>query len=287
MLITGETGTGKELAAGVIHTLSGLRREMVSVNLAGLDDTMFSDTLFGHVRGAFTDAVSERKGLIEQASGGTLFLDEIGDTDLRSQVKLLRLLQEGEYMPLGSDRSVKTDARIVAATNRELWDLQKKGKFREDLIHRLRIHHIHLPPLRERIGDIPLLTEHFVTEAAGELGREKPEIPAALTTLLEGYHFPGNVRELQTVIFGAVAGIPGKGSGMLRPDDIGSYIAEMREKEEASPFRKMKKLPDLKQSAEMLTDEALRRCDGNQTRAAKILGISQPSLSRRLKMRSP
>ncbi|MGW8193196.1 MAG: sigma-54-dependent transcriptional regulator, partial [Desulforhopalus sp.] len=162
VLVRGETGTGKELIARAIHKLSGLPGEFVAINVAGLDDNVFSDTLFGHVRGAFTGADTNRLGLIERAANGTLFLDEIGDLSASSQIKLLRLLQEKEYMPLGQDTNRKSSARIIASTHVDLWELQQKELFRQDLHYRLRTHRIFLPPLRERKEDLTILVEHFV-----------------------------------------------------------------------------------------------------------------------------
>ena len=177
VLLTGETGVGKELIARAIHEAGGRKGKLVSTNVAGLDDTMFSDTLFGHKKGAFTDARESRGGLIEQASGGTLFLDEIGDLSPASQVKLLRLLQEREYFPLGSDIARHSDARIVAATNRELAASLEAGKFRKDLYYRLEVHHIYIPPLRRRREDIVPLVAHFLEEAGKALNKKKPTPP--------------------------------------------------------------------------------------------------------------
>ncbi|MRR37629.1 sigma-54-dependent Fis family transcriptional regulator, partial [bacterium] len=161
IMISGETGTGKELFARAIHELSGCTGEFVALNVAGLDDTMFSDTLFGHKKGAFTGADQNREGMVACAKGGTLFLDEIGDLDNSSQIKLLRLLQEKEYYPVGSDLVRKSEARIVMATNRDLQKLISEGKFRNDLYYRLCAHQLQIPPLRERLDDIPLLLEHL------------------------------------------------------------------------------------------------------------------------------
>lgn len=210
VLITGETGVGKELVARAVHALSGRQGELVIVNVAGLEDQVFSDTLFGHVRGAFTGADRARAGMIRKAAGGTLVLDEIGDLTPASQVKLLRLLQNGEYLPLGRDEVQTSDARIVATTNRNLWDLQSRGAFRKDLHYRLRTHHIHLPPLRERPEDIPLLADHFLEEAARALGKKRPTPPPELYDLLRSLPFPGNVRELKSLIFDAVSRHHGK-----------------------------------------------------------------------------
>ncbi|MGD9210545.1 MAG: sigma-54 dependent transcriptional regulator, partial [Desulfobacteraceae bacterium] len=205
VLIRGETGVGKELIARTLHELSGLQGRFVAVNVAGLDDNVFSDTLFGHAKGAFTGAEYSRNGLIEQAAGGTLFLDEIGDLNHTSQVKLLRLLQEGEYFSLGSDIPQISDARLVAATNQNLTHLQENGHFRKDLNYRLRTHRIYIPPLRQRLDDIPLLVDHFLRQTARKLKKKKPTIPKELLTLLKTYSYPGNIRELQSMIFDAVS----------------------------------------------------------------------------------
>jgi DNA-binding NtrC family response regulator len=198
-LITGETGTGKELIARALHELSGRRGPFVAVNVAGLDDTMFSDTLFGHRPGAFTGASGTRRGMIEQAGRGTLFLDEIGDLAEASQVKLLRVLQEREYYTLGDDVPKRLEARVIAATH------QDPARLRRDLYFRLRSYHVRIPPLRERLGDLPLLVNHIVREAAQDLGRQPPVVPERLYRALGRYEFPGNIRELRAMVFDAVA----------------------------------------------------------------------------------
>ena len=198
-LITGETGTGKELIARALHELSGRRGPFVAVNVAGLDDTMFSDTLFGHRPGAFTGASGTRRGMIEQAGRGTLFLDEIGDLSEASQVKLLRVLQEREYYTLGDDAPKRLEARVIAATHQEL------SRLRRDLYFRLRSYHVRIPPLRERLGDLPLLVNHIVREAAQDLGKQPPVVPERLYRALGRYDFPGNIRELRAMVFDAVA----------------------------------------------------------------------------------
>ena len=199
VLICGETGTGKELFARAIHNLSGRRGSFVAVNVAGLDDTMFADTLFGHKPGAFTGAVGARKGMIETAGRGTLFLDEIGDLSEAAQVKLLRVLQEREYHTLGDDAPKRLEARVVAATH------QDPSKLRRDLYFRLRAYLVRIPPLRERTGDLPSLVNHFVREASHDLDRKPPVVPERLYRILSRYEFPGNVRELRALVFDAVA----------------------------------------------------------------------------------
>lgn len=297
VLIRGETGVGKELVARAIHRISGLTGQFVVVNVAGLDDNVFSDTLFGHVKGAFTGADQDRPGMIERASGGTLSLDEIGDLSPASQVKLLRLLQEGEYLPLGMDVHKKTNARIIASTNMDLWALQKEGKFRKDLNYRLRTHRIYIPPLRERLDDIPLLTEHFLEQAARSLKKTTPSPPKELFTLLRNYTFPGNVRELQAMVFDAVSTHK---SGILSLEVFKNHIRTYRKREhgEAEISKETaaaensdliifpSKLPTIKQATHFLVEEALKRADSNQSIAAEMLGISQQALSKRLKKKS-
>lgn len=230
VLITGETGVGKELIARAVHKISGCKGVFAAVNVAGLDDNIFSDTLFGHKKGAYTGAEQPREGLIAQASGGTLFLDEIGDLAESSQVKLLRLLQEREYYPLGSDIPKHSDARIIVATNHDLHKSMLSGKFRKDLYYRLRGHQIHIPSLRERLEDIPLLLDHFLEEASKSMNRKKPTPPPELVTLLSTYGFPGNVRELQAMVFDAVARHK---SGILSMDVFKKIIGQEHLSQEA------------------------------------------------------
>jgi two-component system nitrogen regulation response regulator GlnG len=197
--------------ARALHTLSQRPGELVAVNVAGLDDTLFSDTLFGHARGAYTGADRQREGLLTTAADGTLFLDEIGDLTVPSQVKLLRLLQDGVYYPLGADRPRQSRARVIVATNADVTQRVAAGSFRRDLYYRLRTHHLQLPPLRDRLGDLPLLVRHFVDASARVLNKGVPAIPPALYALLKSYRFPGNVRELEAMVFDAVtrAGVAG------------------------------------------------------------------------------
>ncbi|MDZ7372259.1 MAG: sigma-54 dependent transcriptional regulator [candidate division KSB1 bacterium] len=288
VLITGETGTGKELMARAIHVLSGRRGEFVAENVAGLDDNLFSDTLFGHKKGAFTGADRDRIGLIERAAGGTLFLDEIGDLSIESQVKLLRLLQEKQYYPLGSDMPKMSDARIVVATLQNIEELAKKDLFRKDLFYRLQSHHIHLPPLRERKEDIPLLLDFFLDKAAKELGVKKPNYPRELLILLRNYPFPGNIRELEGMVFDAVSRHQG---GVLSTESFREKIegrlsagaAELFEEEGAAvPVSFGHPLPTLREVENALIAEALRRAEGNQSIAAGLLGLSRRALNNRL-----
>jgi len=292
VLIQGETGVGKELIARAIHRLSGLDGAFVAINAAGLDDTVFSDTLFGHVKGAFTGADTPRGGLIEQAEGGTLFLDEIGDLTQASQVKLLRLLQEGEYFSLGSDVTRSSKARIIAATNHRLSRLLENGRFRKDLNYRLQTHRVSIPPLRDRLDDVPQLFDHFLTKAAAELRKPEPLPSGDIVPLLTGYTYPGNVRELESMVFDAVSRHK---SGKLSIDSIASHIQRQQSPGKAVPQTDVldadtlltfsHRLPTIKQATTLLIEEALRRSGGNQSRAAKLLGISQQALSKRLKNR--
>lgn len=291
VLVVGETGVGKELMAQAIHNLSGRRGSFVPINVAGLDDTVFSDTLFGHRKGAFTGATGIRKGLVESAAGGTLFLDEIGDLQMTSQVKLLRLLQEREYYPLGADIARRSDARVVVATNQDLKELIKKGLFRKDLYFRLQTHTVALPPLRERKDDIPLLVGHFVEEACRSIGKKRPAIPKELYTLLKTYHFPGNVRELESMIFDAISKHESRMLSLdVFRDRIFKETGHSREAIEELPeddpaVRFGERLPTLKEAAWLLLDEAMRRAENNQSIAARMLGITQQAMSKRLKNR--
>ena len=288
VLITGETGVGKELIAKAIHITSGVTGAFVPVNAAGLDENTFSDTLFGHVKGAFTGAERERKGQCEKAAGGTLFLDEIGDLTLTLQVKLLRLLQEGEFQPLGSDGIKQTDARILAATNADLWELQRDGKFRNDFNFRLRTHHVNVPPLRERNDDIPLLVDHFLVEASREF-KKKACATDEIYEFLKSYAFPGNIRELRLMVFNAMSSYQTDTLSLaffkhyVERQEKNSGCLENLDMDGTIPFPFAKKLPTIKQATQYLVIEAMKRANGNQTSAAKMLGISQPALSNRLK----
>jgi DNA-binding NtrC family response regulator len=288
VLITGETGAGKELIARAIHLVSGRKGDLVSVNVAAYDENMFSDALFGHLKGAYTGAARDRPGLIERAENGTLFLDEIGDLKVESQIKLLRLVEGREYYPLGADVPRRTDTRIVVATNRELEAEVNKGTFRKDLYFRLNTHHVHIPPLRERPKDLPLLIDHFLQKAANELGKPNPEVSPDLYFLLKSYAFPGNIRELGSMIFDAVSRhISGSLSLRFFKEAIGQRGTVKPKLTKEEYFAEAVQLPTLKEATEMLVAEAMKRSNGSQSIAARILGITPQALSQRLKRKSP
>ncbi|NOY12994.1 MAG: sigma-54-dependent Fis family transcriptional regulator [Deltaproteobacteria bacterium] len=288
VLIAGESGVGKELIARALHQLSCPERPWLAVNVAGLDDTVFSDTLFGHIKGAYTGAERNRSGMIEQAQNGILFLDEIGDLSIASQIKLLRLLQEGEYYPLGSDKPRKINARILVAANRDLRAMEAEGKFRRDLLYRLWTHRVIIPPLRERKDDIEPLLRYFLAEASESLGKKIPTLPPELVTLLSTHSFPGNVRELRAMVVNAVSL---HRRGVLSTSCFREMLPPLSQKEEtggdadepSSRIRFAEELPTLKQVSRLLVKEAMKRAGGNQTIAARMLGVSHQALSKRLK----
>ncbi len=287
ILITGETGVGKELIAQALHKLSERPGRFVTTNIAGLDDQMFSDTLFGHKKGSFTNATHDRKGQLEKATGGTIFLDEIGDLNFQSQVKLLRLLQEKEYYPIGSDDPRYTDALIILATNKDLETMVAEGSFRKDLFYRLNVHHITPIPLRERLDDLPYLVDYFLEKASKNFGKKKPTVPPELFTLLSTYHFPGNVRELQSLIFDAVGTHKSKIMSLTKFKQYISPSSSRVIKQKAIPLSEKiqfgEKLPTLKEVQSALVEEALKRTDNNQSIAAQLLGVTRQALNRRVR----
>jgi DNA-binding NtrC family response regulator len=258
------------------------------VNVAGLDDNIFADTLFGHKKGAFTGADQPRSGMIEQASGGTLFLDEIGDLSPTSQVKLLRLLQDGEFFPLGSDIAKHSDARVVVATNQNLQTLQESGKFRKDLYYRLRGHHIHIPPLRDRYEDLPVLVDHFLEKASKALGKEKPTPPEELIALLATYPFPGNVRELESMIFDVVTSckierLPLEPFKLyIRQDESVAKTETIVQSDAAATLKEKIETVSHMTEKQMIID-ALNKTSQNRTKAAQLLGISRRTLQNKIK----
>ena len=294
ILVTGETGVGKKLIAQAIHAVSGRAGPLVDVNVGGLDDLMFADTLFGHRKGAFTGAGDHRAGMIQQAAGGTLLMDEIGDLGAASQVKLLQVLDTSEYYPLGSDLSRRCEARFVFATNHDLAAAMEEGGFRRDLYYRLSTHSLRMPPLRERKEDLPLLVGIFSEEAARKLGTPQPRIPPELFGLLETYDFPGNVRELRSMVFDAVSRLS-SGTLSLAPfreatsRGAGSGEKDLGEKAPApGPALSFpRRLPTIREVTGQLIQEAMNRAGGNQSVAASLLGITHQALNKRLRGKRP
>ena len=293
VLITGETGVGKDLLARSIHRVSGVKGEMVTVNVAGLDDTMFSDTLFGHKKGAFTGADQIREGLVCKASGGTLFLDEIGDLSGLSQVKLLRLIQEKEFYPVGSDTIKHCSARLILATNQDLESYIKEGRFRKDLFYRLCCHHIKIPALRDRREDISLLLTNFINEAAQQYGKSAPAVSPELIAALTGYNFPGNVRELQAKVFDAVAR---HNNGVLSLRDfpglspaMPNFISQGPTEETGGGtgiYSLFGRLPTFREIEDYLINEAMNLSGCNHAAAATMLGVTRQTVTNRIKSRS-
>lgn len=288
VLISGETGTGKELVARALHVLSGRRGEYVAVNVAGLDDSLLADTLFGHKKGAFSGAVQTREGVVAKAAGGTLFLDEIGELSLVSQIKLLRLLQEGEYHPLGADQAAFSTARMIVATNCDLRTAISQGLFRKDLYYRLCAHEVHVPALRERPEDIPLLLEHFLTEAALEFGKKTPTYPPQLLNYLASYPFPGNVRELRAMVFDAIARHKGGVLAMAAfQEGIGKGMASGAAPIVQTPdgeelIKLWGRFPTFREMEDFLFEEAVKLSGDNQGAVAALLGISRQAVNKRV-----
>jgi len=279
VLITGESGTGKELVAEAIHRNSPRRQApFIKVNLGGLSSTLFESEMFGHVRGAFTDARQDRKGRFEVAHRGTIFLDEIGDLDPHSQVKMLRVLQDRTYEPLGSSLSRAVDVRVISATNRPLPEMVARGEFREDLLYRLNLIALHLPPLRERPGDLPRLAQHFLRMVGAVYRREEIAISREALAWLQGLPWPGNIRQLKQVIERTVLTTPGDRL------EVGDFAAPLERPAEArGPY-------DLPAIGRMTLDEmekamivkSLQFYAGNISRVAEALGLSRAALYRRL-----
>jgi DNA-binding NtrC family response regulator len=281
VLIQGESGTGKELIAKAIHQLSPRAKQpMVSVHCAALSATLLESELFGHEKGAFTGAHERRIGRFEQAQGGTLFLDEIGEIDAVIQVKLLRFLGERTFERVGSNKTQTADVRLVTATNKNLEELVKQGKFREDLFFRLRVVELWLPPLRERASDIPLLAKNFLHEFAKENDKRVTDFKPEVIEALVRYPWPGNVRELRTAMEHAVV--------LCRSDVIGLRDLPPSVRGESgvnapSPLQALSK-PSLsvEEAEKELIVRALKECEGNRTDAAKKLGMSRRTLHRKL-----
>ncbi|MBW2430847.1 MAG: sigma 54-interacting transcriptional regulator [Deltaproteobacteria bacterium] len=282
ILIQGETGTGKELIAKVIHYNGPLKdKPFVAENCGALSENLLESELFGHVKGAFTGAVADKKGLFEMADGGTVLLDEIGEMPRSMQVKLLRVLQEGQFRPVGASHYVRAKVRIIACTNRNLEEEMAKGNFREDLYYRVNVFPITIPPLRERKEDIPLLAAHFLEEFAKKFKRPVPRLTSNVLELFALYHWPGNVRELQNELERALTLAGSKKEiteNYLSPkffDSIdNSYPA----------YNKGGTLQEVTERIEKeMVHEALERAEGNRSHAAKLLGITRQGLLNKIK----
>jgi len=279
VLLTGESGTGKELVAKAIHQLSPrIQQPFVTVHCAALATTLLESELFGHEKGAFTGAHERRIGRFEQAQGGTLFLDEIGEIDATIQVKLLRFLGERTFERVGSNKTLTADVRLIAATNRNLEEQVKAGEFRDDLFFRLRVVEIHLPPLRERKGDIPLLAQKFLREFAGENGKPVNEFTADALEWLLNYSWPGNVRELRTAIEHAVVLCRGE---KISARDLPPPVRASGQSAQPSPSPGRDDLT-VREAEKQLIIRALKETGGNRTLAAKKIGMSRRTFHRKL-----
>ena len=282
VLIRGETGTGKEMVARAVHDHSLHAEEpFIAVNCTALADTLLESELFGHVRGAFTGAVTGKKGYFELAGKGTIFLDEIGDTSPEFQSKLLRVLQEREFYPVGGEQPKITEARVVAATHQQMEELVSDGGFREGLYFRLRVVELQVPSLRERQGDIPLLAEHLLVRVRAEIGSSVNRISEEAMARLEQYGWPGNVRELENVLTRAVMVARGK---IVVPEHLSLGVWEEKYSESASGEEVATEEKDMNLSAavEAQIVTVMDYTDGNKTRAAKILKISRSKLTQYL-----
>lgn len=279
VLITGESGVGKELVAHALHRNSPRAGgPFIAINCGAITETLLESELFGHVKGSFTGAVSDKRGMFEEANGGTIFLDEIAETSLGLQVKLLRVLQEGEVRRVGSARAVHVDVRVLAATNRDLDREVKEGRFREDLYYRLSVVTLRVPPLRERIEDLPLLAAHALKHAQ-DSGARATTISEEALALLSQYDWPGNVRELENTI--EHAALYARGS-VITPDDLPEKIGRhSRSRERAGKIQSMfEDLPTLDELERRYLIHVLQSTGGSRTRAAELMGIDRRTLYR-------
>jgi DNA-binding NtrC family response regulator len=287
VLILGESGTGKELIARAIHK-AGNRKHLpfIAVNAGAFARDLFASEFFGHTRGAFSGAIADKKGFIEEASGGTLFLDEIGELSMELQVKMLRVLQNGEFFRVGSTRAMHADIRLIAATNKNLWEEIEKGAFRKDLFYRLNVNTISLPPLREREGDIPLLARHFLRNFSVLSGKEIYSIKPDVMELFESFGFPGNVRELENIINSAVLMEPGDELSIKSlPPEFLSIVKKHEKKETRQDDKSMadNETMTLEELEKKHIAKVLVSVGANRSKAAKILGISRITLIAKIK----
>jgi DNA-binding NtrC family response regulator len=287
ILITGESGTGKEAVARSIHEM-GPRTEhpWVAINCSAIPHDLMESELFGYVKGAFTGAIQNRLGRLEQANGGTLFLDEIGDLDLELQAKLLRVLQEREFSPVGSDAIRRVDVRIITATNRDLHAMVQANNFREDLLYRLDVYNLHVPPLRERVEDIPLLANTFLQTLRAEMDKPVEGFSDDAMEALSNYPWPGNVRELRNAIERSLLTCRGTRISLADlPDKV--YHSDTGPLESAAGLGELQRTGGLDEwlagEERQMIIEALEECDGVQVNAAKLLGITERSLWHRVK----
>lgn len=286
VLILGESGTGKELVARALHSLSGRTGKLVPVNCGAIPEDILESELFGHEKGAFTGAVANRVGRFQLADGGTIFLDEIGEMSPKLQVKLLRVLQERKVDPVGSTKSIDVDVRVIAATNKDLAEEVKAGRFREDLFYRLQVVPVSLPPLRERTGDIEILAEHFLKRQADELGRSTLVFSESTLAVLNRYTWPGNVRELENLVE-RVAILSEE--GVIEPSQLPPHMHESRTP--APAHMADMSLPAVGVDFNALIDEyenqliatALNQTGGNKKAAAKLLGLNRTTLVEKIK----
>ena len=280
VLVTGESGTGKELVAHAIHRLSPRAKSaFVAVHCAALSETLLESELFGHEKGSFTGAGERRRGRFEMADGGTLFLDEIGEISAATQVKILRVLEERQFERVGGGETIETDVRLIAATNRDLKKMVAEGKFREDLFYRLDVVTIHIPPLRERTGDIPLLVQHYLAEFARENNKKIAGVTSDALDLLGAHKWPGNVRELRNVVERMVVLAR---SDKLTVRDLPAAIRDASPNGKAAPVVSKGGSLSIDNAERQLIVRALSIHDGNRTEAAKELGISRRTLHRKL-----
>ena len=281
LLITGESGTGKELVARSVHEMSNRGKQpFVAVNCAALSETLLESELFGHIRGAFTDARSERRGLFLEAQGGTLLLDEMGDMPMAMQVKLLRALEENRLRPVGSDQEIEFDVRVLAATHRDLETAVEEGQFRQDLFYRINVIQLHLPPLRARGADVLSIAGHFVSHFAARAGKKVSGISEPAAKKLLGYRWPGNVRELRNVIERAVALTR---FDSITVDDLPDKIRDHRGTTIFIGGEDPTELVSLDAVERRYIEHVLKAVDQNRTQAARILGLDRKTLYRKLK----